>query len=198
MIAVIVILLILVALAAFVVGIYNKLVALKAKYENAFAQIDVQLKRRYDLIPNLVEVAKSYLKHENETLLKVVEARNAASKALEAAAANPSDPSAIEALNKAETSLAQNMRGLNVQLEAYPELKANTVMLQLSEDLTSTENRVAFARQAYNDAVMGYNVQRNSFPANLVAASFGHSKDAALLTFADAEAIKEAPKVSFS
>lgn len=198
MVAVIVILLIVAVLVALVVGIYNKLVALKARYENAFAQIDVQLKRRYDLIPNLVEVAKGYLKHEGETLSKLVELRNIASSALNKAAHDPSDPAAIESLNKAETALTEGMRSFNLQVEAYPDLKANTVMQQLSEDLSSTENRVAFARQAYNDAVTLYNIQRKSFPTSLLAATFGHSQDGALLSFADADQIKEMPKVSFS
>ncbi len=183
--------------AVFVISLYNKLVTLKGRFENAFAQIEVQLKRRYDLIPNLVEVAKTYLKHESETLLAVTAARNAAVSALQAAAANPTDHAAIEALNGAEKKLTSNMGGLSVQMEAYPELKANTTMLQLSEELTSTENRVSFARQAFNDAVTAYNIQRNTFPTNMLASAFGHTQDATLLIFEDSAAIQAAPKVSF-
>lgn len=181
----------------FLVSLYNKLVTLRGRFENAFAQIEVQLKRRYDLIPNLVEVAKTYIKHESETLLKVTAARNAALSALQAAAAHPDDPAAIQALNTAERNLTGSLGGLSVQMEAYPELKANTVMMQLSEELTSTENRVSFARQAFNDAVTAYNIQRKTFPTTLFAAAFGHGHDAVLLIFADSEAIQAAPKVSF-
>ena len=188
---------VIVILGALLIGIYNKLVALRARFENAFAQIEVQLTRRYDLIPNIVETAKAYLKHESETLAKVTAARNGALESLQAAAARPNDPAAISALNAAEQNLAGSLGGLRVQLEAYPELKANTVMMQLSEELTATENRVAFARQAFNDAVTFYNIQRKSFPANLVAGMFGHTQDAALLEFANTEAIQAAPKVSF-
>ena len=182
---------------AYTVSIYNKLVALKARFENAFAQIEVQLTRRYDLIPNIIEVAKGYMKHESETLTKVIEARNEAVNSLKNASAHPEDPASIAALNTAEARLSGSFGGLLVQLEAYPELKANTVMAQLNEELSSTENRVAFARQAFNDAVTTYNVQRNSFPASVVANAFGHSKDATLLEFANVEAIQSAPKVSF-
>lgn len=184
-------------LIAWMVSIYNRLVALRARFENAFAQIEVQLTRRYDLIPNIVEVAKNYMKHESETLTKVIEARNAAVDSLKNASAHPEDPASIAALNTAETRLSGSFGGLRVQLEAYPELKANTVMVQLNEELSSTENRVAFARQAFNDAVTNYNVQRNSFPASVVANAFGHSKDASLLEFANSEAIQSAPKISF-
>lgn len=183
--------------AVFVIYLYNKLVTLKGRFENAFAQIEVQLKRRYDLIPNLVEVAKTYLKHESETLLAVTAARNAAVSALQAAAANPADHAAIETLNSAEKTLTSNLGGLSVQMEAYPDLKANTTMMQLSEELTSTENRVAFARQAFNDAATAYNIQRKTFPTNLLAAAFGHTEDATLLIFEDSEAMQAAPKVSF-
>lgn len=193
----IVLIVIAVAVVLFIVSLYNKLVALKGRFENAFAQIEVQLKRRYDLIPNLVEVAKTYLKHESETLLNVTAARNAAVSALQAAAANPTDPAAIEALNSAEKKLNSNFSGLSVQMEAYPELKANTMMIQLSEELTSTENRVSFARQAFNDAVTAYNIQRKTFPTILFAASFGHPQDASLLIFEDSASIQAAPKVSF-
>ena len=179
------------------VSIYNKLVTLKAKFENAFAQIEVQLTRRYDLIPNIVEVAKKYMQHENETLLKVIEARNGAVASLQEAAGHPDNPASIEALSRADNNLTGSLAGLRVQVEAYPELKANTVMLQLNEELTSTENRVAFARQAFNDAVTAYNIQRKSFPTNLVAATFGHPQDAALLAFENSKDIQAAPKISF-
>ena len=184
-------------LIAWLVSIYNALVRLKARFENAFAQIEVQLTRRYDLIPNIVETAKAYLKHENDTLINVIGARNEAAASLKAAAARPGDPVSIGALNAAETRLTGSLGGLRLQVEAYPELKANTVMLQLSEELTSTENRVAFARQGFNDAATEYNIKRNSFPSSVVANAFGHTKDAALLQFENAEAIKAAPKVSF-
>lgn len=185
------------ALVAWLVSIYNRLVSLRARFENAFAQIEVQLTRRYDLIPNIVEVAKGYLKHENTTLLEVIAARNGALDSLRNASAHPTDPASITALGKAENLLSRNLGGLKIQLEAYPELKGNTVMLDLNEELRSTENRVAFARQAFNDAVTDYNVRRNSFPANLVAPIFGHTQDAALLSFDNAEEIRKAPKVSF-
>ncbi len=194
---ILVILAIVAAIGAFAVSVYNRLVTLKARFENAFAQIEVQLTRRYDLIPNMVEVAKGYMKHESETLTGVIAARNSALAALKAAAASPSDAAAIQALNTAEQKLAGNVGGLNVQVEAYPDLKANTVMMQLSEELSSTENRVAFARQAFNDAATAYNIQRKTFPANVLAGMFGHTQDAALLQFANTEAIQAAPKVSF-
>lgn len=179
------------------ISAYNKLVALRARFENAFAQIEVQLSRRYDLIPNIVEVAKGYLKHESRTLLDVIAARNGAVSSLRAAAAHPNDAASITALGEADSTLTKTLGGLHVQLEAYPELKGNTVMLQLTEELRSTENRVAFARQAFNDAVTDYNVRRNSFPSNLVAAAFGHRQDAALLAFANSEEMQKAPKISF-
>ena len=193
----IVFLVILAALAFWVVAIFNKLVALKNRYENAFAQIEVQLKRRYDLIPNLIETAKGYIQHERETLEAVVNARNQALAGLEAAAKDPSNAQAIGELASAEGALGSALARLNVVVEAYPDLKANENMMQLSEELTSTENRVAFARQAYNDQIMEYNTYRQSFPPNLFAAAFGHSSDAPLLEFEDSEAIQEAPKVSF-
>jgi LemA protein len=184
-------------LIAYLIFIYNQLVRLKARFENAFAQIEVQLKRRYDLIPNLVETAKKYMQHESETLTNVTNARNSALAALQAAAANPGDTASVAGLNTAEKTLAGRLGGLNVQVEAYPELKANAVMMQLSEELTSTENRVAFARQGFNDAATAYNIQRKTFPTHLVAAAFGHPKDAVLLAFEDSAAIQAAPKVGF-
>lgn len=193
-----IVLVVIVAILAFwLVSIYNQLVTLKARFENAFSQIEVQLKRRYDLIPNLVETAKAYLKHESETLIKVTEARNQALASLQAASSQPGNPDAIAALSQAEKQLTSSLAGFNVQLEAYPDLKANQNMMQLTEELTATENRVAFARQAFNDAVTGYNIYRKSFPNVLVAATFGHPTDASLLEFEDSAAIQAAPKVSF-
>jgi LemA protein len=185
------------ALVLFVVSIYNRLVALKNRLKNAFAQIEVQLKRRYDLIPNLVETAKGYIKHERETLEAVIQARNTASGDLNLAHADPGDANAIRSLSQAEGNLAGALGRLNVVMEAYPDLKANQNMMQLSEDLSSTENKVAFARQAFNDAVMEYNTYKQSFPQNVFASMFGHAKDASQLEFEDHAQIQAAPKVSF-
>ena len=193
-----IILLVIVAVVGFwLVSIYNKLVALKNRYENGFAQIEVQLKRRYDLIPNLVETAKGYLSHERETLEAVIAARNQAMAGLQAAAAAPGNADAIKDLASAEGLLGGALGRLNVVMEAYPDLKANQNMMQLTEELTSTENKVAFARQGYNDQVTEYNSYRQSFPPVIFANMFGHSTDAELLEFADSEQIQEAPKVSF-
>jgi LemA protein len=178
------------------VGIYNRLVTLKNRFENAFSQIEVQLKRRYDLIPNLVEIAKGYIKHERETLEAVIQARNTAVGGLQKAAAKPGDPAAMQALAGAEQVLSGTLGRLFALAEAYPDLKANQNMAQLTEELTSTENRVAFARQAYNDSVMAYNTYRQTFPPIIFANMFGHATDAELLEF-DSAAIAEAPKVSF-
>src|SRR5262245_50671617 len=159
-------------LLVFTMGAYNKLVALRNRYKNAYAQIDVQLKRRYDLIPNLVETAKGYLQHERGTLEAVIAARNAASAAGAKAAQNPGDPSAMKQLAGAEAALTGTLGRLFALAEAYPDLKANQTMSRLMEELTSTENKVAFARQAYNDSVMTYNTARESFPSNLIAGPF--------------------------
>ena len=178
-----------------VVSAYNRLVALRNRFKNAYAQIDVQLKRRYDLIPHLVETAKGYIKHERGTLEAVVAARNAASAANARAAQNPGDASAMKELSGAETALTGTLGRLFAVAEAYPDLKANTTMMALMEELTSTENKVAFARQAYNDSVMAYNTQRETFPTNMVAGPFNFGP--AELFVIEKPEEKEAPKVSF-
>ncbi len=188
-------LIIVAAIVLFAITIYNRLVASRNRYKNAFAQIDVQLTRRHDLIPNLVETAKGYLKHERETLEAVINARNAAVSGLKAAAADPSDPEAMKNLAQAEQGLSGALGRLFALAEAYPDLKANQNMMQLSEELTTTENKVAFARQAYNDSVMDYNTLRESFPNNLFAGWFNFR--AAELLEIEEEAKREAPKVSF-
>ena len=180
------------------IAIYNQLVTLANRYKNAFAQIEVQLKRRHDLIPNLVETAKGYLSHERETLEAVIAARNEAAAALQIVAQSGVDATAVQQLGGAETALGAALGKLNVVMEAYPDLKASNNMQQLSEELVSTENRVAFARQGFNDAVMGYNTYRQSFPNVVVAGWFGHASDATLLEFADSEQIQTAPSVSFN
>ena len=191
------ILLVLVVVAVlFLISIYNRLVAVRNAYKNAFAQIDVQLTRRYDLIPNLVETAKGYLKHERETLEAVIRARNSAVDGLKAAAASPGDPAAIQQLAGAENVLTGALGRLFAIAEAYPDLKANQNMMQLSEALTSTENKVAFARQAYNDSVMQYNTTREVFPNNIIAGSFGFAA-AQLLEIESAEK-RAVPRVSFT
>ncbi|HOD48095.1 MAG: LemA family protein [Opitutaceae bacterium] len=187
---------IVVVLGLWVAGIYNSLVALRNRFKNAFAQIDVQLKRRYDLIPNLVETAKGYLKHERETLEAVIKARNIAAAAAQAAAANPADGNAMRGLLSAETGLAGALSRLMVVSEAYPDLKANQNMMQLTEELTSTENKIAFARQAYNDSVMVYNTTRETFPNVIFAGMFGFLP--AELFKIDDPTERNAPKVSFT
>lgn len=195
---VIIVLVILAALAFWVMSIYNKLVALKNRFENGFAQIEVQLKRRYDLIPNLVETAKGYMSHERETLEAVITARNQAMAGLQAAAQNPGNADAIQELGSAEGMLGGALGRLSVVMEAYPDLKANQNMMQLTEELTTTENKVAFARQAYNDQVTSYNTYRQSFPPVVFASTFGHTEDAELLEFEDSAEMQAAPKVSFN
>lgn len=190
-----ILLLILVVIALWVIGIYNKLVRLRNRYENAFSQIDVQLKRRYDLIPNLVETVKGYLKHERETLEAVISARNLALQAEQQAASHPGDPQAIRALGGAEQQLTGALGRLLAIAEAYPDLKANQNMIALQEELTSTENKVAFARQAFNDSVMQYNMEREQFPSVLFADTFGFQK-AELFEIEDDQQ-REAPQVKF-
>jgi LemA protein len=192
----IVLLVILVVLALWAVGIYNGLVAGRNGYKNAFAQIDVQLTRRYDLIPNLVETAKGYMKHERETLEAVIQARNSALSGLSAAKANPGDAAAMQQLAGADNALTQTLGRLFALSEAYPDLKANQNMMQLSEELTSTENKVAFARQAYNDAVMGYNNRREMFPGSIFANMFAFLP--AELLKIESEQKREVPNVSFT
>ena len=187
---------IVVVLGLWVAGIYNKLVSLRNRFKNAFAQIDVQLKRRYDLIPNLVEVAKGYLKHEHSTLEDVIKARNIASAAAQAVAANPADGNAMKGLVTAETGLTGALSRLMVVSEQYPDLKANQNMMQLTEELTSTENKISFARQAYNDSVMIYNTAREVFP-NVIFAGMFAFLPAELFKVEDPTE-RNAPKVQFT
>ena len=196
LIFIVIVLVVVLGLIGFVIGGYNKLVTLRNRFKNAYAQIDVQLKRRYDLIPNLVETAKGYIKHERETLEAVTQARNIAYAASKAAAANPGDASAMKTLGSAETGLGGTLSRLMMVSEAYPDLKANQNMMQLTEELTSTENKISFARQAYNDSVMTYNTDREVFPSNLIAGMFNFGP--AELFVIDKPEQKYAPKVSFS
>ena len=182
--------------ALFIAGIYNRLVTLRNRFKNAFAQIDVQLKRRYDLIPNLVEIAKGYLKHERETLEAVIKARNIAFTAAQSAAANPADGAAMKNLMSAESGLTGALSRLMVVSEQYPDLKANQNMAQLTEELTSTENKISFARQAYNDSVMIYNTARETFPNNFVSGMFNFA--AAELFQVENAAERQAPQVKFT
>ena len=196
LIALLVVVVLAVVLIAWVVGLYNGLVVLKNRFKNAFAQIDVQLRRRYDLIPNLVETAKGYLKHERETLTAVIEARNQAAGAAKALAAAPGDVGASAAFAKAESGLAGVLSRLMVVVERYPELKADGQMSRVMEELSSTENRIAFARQAYNDSVTEYNTKREIFPTSIIAGVFNFAP-AALLESTDSAAQREAPQVKF-
>ncbi len=185
----------LVLLAIIVAGMYNKLVTLRNRFKNAFAQIDVQLKRRYDLIPNLVETAKGYMAHERDTLEAVIQARNQAASAGQAAAENPGDAAGMQGLMGAEAALTGAMGRMFALMEAYPDLKANENMKQLMEELTSTENKVAFSRQAFNDSVTVYNTARETFPTVLIAGTFNFTE---AQLFETEEAEKEAPQVSFT
>ena len=189
--------LVLLGLVGYVISIYNTLVTLRNRFQNAFSQIEVQLKRRDDLIPSLVEVAKGYMAHERETLEAVIAARNNAASILKAISKAGAGGSEMAQLSSAESALGSALGSLNVTMEAYPDLKASENMNQLSEELTTTENRVAFSRQGYNDAVTAYNTYRQSFPPVFFAVRFGHPDDAALLEFADSEQIQAAPKVEF-
>lgn len=194
-IAVLVVVGLILVVGVFLMGVYNGLVKLRNMYKNAFSQIDVQLKRRHDLIPNLVETAKAYMSHERETLEAVIAARNNAEGARKDAAANPGDPAALGKLNQAEAGLGGVLGRLFALAEAYPDLKANQNMMQLSEELTTTENKVAYSRQAYNDSVLAYNNKREVFPNNVVAGMFGFSEAAMFEVGSEVE--REAPKVSF-
>ena len=187
---------VIVALVIWAVSIYNRLVQLRNRFKNAFAQIDVQLKRRYDLIPNLVETAKGYLKHERETLEAVIKARNQAVTAANAAGANPGNPAAMQGLSQAEGALTGMLGRLFALSEAYPDLKANQNMLSIQEELSSTENKVAFARQAFNDSVMEYNTKRESFPDTIFAGMFGFGA-AELLQATESAEERKAPQVKF-
>jgi LemA protein len=195
LVVLLIVLIVLFFVLIFIVSAYNRLVSLRNRFKNAYSQIDVQLKRRYDLIPNLVETAKGYIKHERETLEAVTQARNVAYAASQTAAANPGDPNAVKSLVSAEGGLAGALSRLMVVSERYPDLKANQNMMQLSEELTSTENKISFSRQAYNDSVMVYNTQREVFPSNLIAGAFNFG--AAELFIIDKPEQKDAPKVSF-
>lgn len=187
---------VLIILIMMVVGIYNKLVTLKNRFENAFSQIEVQLQRRYDLIPNLIETVKGYMKHEKETLEAVIQARNQAAGSLQAASKNPGDAGAIAGLAGAEGMLGGALGRLFALSENYPDLKANQNMANLQEELSSTENKVAFSRQAFNDSVTAYNTYKQTFPPVFFAGMFGHSQDGTLLEF-ESKKIAEAPKVQF-
>ena len=193
---VLILVVVLVVVAFAFIGLYNKLVTLRNRFKNAFAQIDVQLKRRYDLIPNLVETAKGYIKHERETLEAVTQARNLAYAATQRAAANPADADAVRGAMQADGQLTGVLGRLFAVAEAYPDLKANQTMMTLMEELTSTENKVSFARQAYNDSVMQYNTARETFPTVMVANMFGFT--AAQLFEVDSPEERKAPKVSFT
>lgn len=189
--------LVLLGLVIYIITIYNTLVTLKNRYLNSFSQIEVQLKRRYDLIPNLVETAKAYMAHERGTLEAVINARNDAAAILKTMGNGNVGSAELGQLATAEGALRGALGKMSVTMEAYPDLKANENMMQVSEELTTTENRVAFARQGFNDAVMAYNTYRQSFPPAFFAAKFGHPADASLLTFEDSPQIQAAPRISF-
>lgn len=199
MIASIVVLIIIVLILFYLFSIYNRLVELLNRSQNAFSQIDVYLKRRYGLIPNLVEVAKRYLKHEEETLIKVIEARNQAKNILDSISNSGVDSAKLQSLNQAEGGLMGALKGLNIAVEAYPELKANQNMMQLSEEISSSENKIAFARQAYNDAVTNFNIYKQSFPNNIIAGYFSKfTQDLTLLDFSQSkEDLNKDPTVKF-
>ena len=184
-------------LVVYVIYVYNKLVSYQTQYQNGFAQIETQLKRRHDLIPNLVNTAKGYMEHEKSVLEEVTRARSEAQKATDAAHDQPGNPDAMDMLSRAESALNSGLGKLNVAVEAYPDLKADANMRQLSEELATTENRVAYARQAFNDLVQKYNEYRRSFPPVVIGKFVGHDEDAQLLEFEDSEAIQKAPDVSF-
>lgn len=187
---------VIVAVIIYIIAVYNRLIALKNRFKNGFAQIDVQLQRRHDLIPNLVETAKAYMSHEKDTLTQVIEARNQAASAKKAAAEHPDDGGAVSNLGKAESLLSGSLANFFALSENYPDLKANDTMAQLMEELSSTENRIGFARQAFNDAVMNYNTYREQFPQNFIGGLFGSFKEAQLLKIETEEA-RKAVKVSF-
>jgi LemA protein len=194
---IVVVVVILLLLAVFVIAGYNGLVRARNAYKNAFAQIDVQLRRRFDLIPNLIETAKGYMAHERQTLEAVVAARGVAMNGLAAAQANPGDPAAMQQLAAGQQALEGALSRLNVVVEQYPDLKASQTMMQLSEELTSTENKVAFARQAYNDSVMNYNNKRETFPGSVYAGMFNFAPAALLEIPPDRPEMRDAPKVQF-
>lgn len=185
-------------IALYLISLYNTLVSLRNRFKNAFSQIEVQLKRRHDLIPNLVETAKAYMSHERGTLVAVTEARNVAAACLKLAAAEPGSAHSIAQLGKNESRLNTAVDNLNVSLEDYPDLYASETMMQLSDEMTNTENRIAYARQFFNDAVMEYNIFRQKFPTILMAQAVGHGTDATLLEFEDSKQIQTVPKVSFT
>ncbi|MBQ9601064.1 MAG: LemA family protein [Neisseriaceae bacterium] len=188
----------LLAIVVWLIAVFNRMTLLKNRYQNAFSQIDVQLKRRYDLIPNLVETAKAYLKHENETMKAVIEARNSAAKELNVLKNGLNNPEMIQAFSQAEQNLQAALGRFNMVVENYPDLKASPNMMQLSEEITSTENKISFARQHYNDSVTEYNTYRQYFPNNLVANTFGHHQDATLLEFDDKPKLLTAPEIKFT
>ena len=186
------------AIVVWLIAVFNRMTLLKNRYQNAFSQIDVQLKRRYDLIPNLVETAKAYLKHENETMKAVIEARNSAAKELNVLKNGLNNPEMIQAFSQAEQNLQAALGRFNMVVENYPDLKASPNMMQLSEEITSTENKISFARQHYNDSVTEYNTYRQYFPNNLIANKFGHHQDATLLEFDDKPKLFTAPEIKFT